>query len=175
MSDVSDVSEEETSSYDETPDLSESSDDDNNTSDIMDFLGGSKNKELSEQISQKLQVSPPSLSSCNKIFTSNKTKVVKRNQPLFYNDKTQIVLTINEKDDTPSVIGVLLTVEYKNAPIIFDGNYCSVVKPLNYEEYLVQKCTLTNFVYYPNDDNQWVYVGTYDEKRKVIEWKTLNF
>ena len=73
------------------------------------------------------------------------------------------------------VIGVLLTVEYINAPIIFDGNYCSVVKELEYEDYLVQRCVLTNFVYYPNDDNQWVYVGTFNEKTKKVDWKTLNF
>ena len=72
-------------------------------------------------------------------------------------------------------IGILLKVEYKNAPIIFDGNYCSVVRTIEYDKYLIQRCVLTNIIYYPNDDNQWVYVGTYDEEKKKVCIKTLHF
>ena len=164
----------EDNSDEEESDSSSDSDEAETKSDIMNILGGSKNKNLSEEIDKKFKAPTPSLSECNKIFTSNKTKVVKRNQPLFYNDKTQIVMTVNGKN-TPEAIGVLLKVEYRFAPIIFDGNYCAVVKSLAYNNYLVQRCVLTNFVYYPNDDNQWVYVGTYTEKTKRVEWKTLNF
>jgi len=173
-----DNSDEDNSDEDNSDEESDSSSSDSDgaetKSDIMNILGGTKNKNLSEEIDKKFNAPTPLLSECNKIFTSNKTKVVKRNQPLFYNDKTQIVMTVNGKN-IPEAIGVLLKVEYRFAPIIFDGNYCAVVKSLAYNDYLVQRCVLTNFVYYPNDDNQWVYVGTYTEKTKRVEWKTLNF
>jgi hypothetical protein len=140
-------------------------------------LGGHKNKNLSQEIDDMFKVSPPLLSKCIKIFTSNKTKIVKRNQHLFYDHNTRIVMIISEENNNnePKPIGVLLKVEYKNAPIIFDGNYCSVVQTIEYEKYLVQRCVLTDFVYYPNDDNQWVYVGTYNEQTRKVCWKTISF
>ena len=142
----------------------------------MEFLGGCKNKELSEEVGNKLKLPIPSLSECNKIFTSNKTKVVKRNQPLFYNDETRIVISFEDEEcKKTKLLGVLLKVEFNKAPIIFDGDYCSVVTPVQFNDYLVQRCVLTNFVYYPNDDNQWVYVGKYDNTSKKVILKTLDF
>jgi len=143
----------------------------------LDILGGHKNKNLSQEIDNMFKVLPPLLLKCSKIFISYKTNIVKRNQPLFYDDNTRIIMIIEENTITnePKPIGVLLKVEYKNAPIIFDGNYCSVVRTIEYEKYLVQRCVLTNFVYYPNDDNQWVYVGTYNEKTQKVCWKTISF
>ena len=100
--------------------------------------------------------------------------MIKRNQPLFYDDISKLVMVYNEDNKSYKKLGILLKVEYNNSPIIYDGNYCSVVKPLKYEDSYVQHCVLSNFVYYPNDDNQWVYVGTYDDQCKNIEWKTIN-
>ena len=141
-------------------------------------MGGHKNKNLSQKIDNMFNVSPSLSSKCIKIFPSNKTKIVKRNQPLFYDDNTQIVMIISEENNNINVtkqIGILLKVEYKNAPILFDGNYYSVVRTMEYEKYLVQRCVLTDYVYYPNDDNQWVYVGTYNEQTQKVCWKTLSF
>jgi hypothetical protein len=142
----------------------------------MEFLGGYNNKELSEEVSNKLKLPIPSLSECNKIFTSNKTKVVKRNQPLFYNDETRNVISFEDEEcKKTKLLGVLLKVEFNKAPIIFDGDYCSVVTPVQCNDYLAQRCVLTNFVYYPNDDSQWVYVGKYNDASKKVILKTLDF
>ena len=142
---------------------------------IIEFLGGCKNKELSEKVSNKLKLPIPLISECNKIFTSNKTKVVKRNQPLFYNEETRIVILFIEECKKTKLLGILLKVEFNKAPIIFDGDYCSVVQSIRYDNYLIQKCVLTNFCYYPNNDNQWVYVGKYDDETKKVILKTLDF
>ena len=123
------------------------------------------------------KVSPPSLLNCIKIFSSNETKIVKRNQPLYYDDNTKIVMIINENNDTCEAkpIGILLKVEYKKAPIIFDGDYYAVVRMIEHEKYLVQRCVLSNIVYYPNDDNQWVYIGVYDDEKYKVIVKTISF
>ena len=84
-----------------------------------------------------------------------------------------MVILNNELTNILKPLGVLLKVEYKNAPIILNGDYYSVVRSIKYEKYLVQRCVLTDNVYYPNDDNQWVYVGIYNENTKNVILQTL--
>jgi hypothetical protein len=140
----SEVSSDESSelSSDESSDESSELSSDESLDQFLSILG---NQDLSKRISEKLeQKANPSI----KIYASNPAI----QEPFMYDEKTDLV------SQKGKIIGVLLPVLYKKAPIIYDGRFCCIVKPYKYKNYVLQKCCLTKNLFYPNDENIWVLI-----------------
>ena len=70
-----------------------------------------------------------------KLYISVDVKNYDRRIPLYYDEKTNVISDSNEK-----VIGILYEVKYTNAPIIYDGDFYTVINPYH----KIKKCLLTD-------------------------------
>ena len=70
-----------------------------------------------------------------KLYISTDVKNYDRKIPLYYDEKTNVISDSNDK-----VIGILYEVKYTDAPIIYDGDFYTVINPYH----KIKKCLLTD-------------------------------
>jgi len=162
----------------------ESEEDDGDTTPaVLKMLDGKQHEEkMNQLIEKKMKALPSQLTDCVRIYVSKDCEV-ERSQPLLLHDKTGLVMMTHDKTQYQASevkaypIGVMMRVEHTKAPIIYDGAFYAVVRTWKHEGRYLQRCVLSRQLYYPNSENQWVYVGEYEHPRKgnpvTVNWADI--
>jgi hypothetical protein len=132
----------------------------------LDYLSGKNEKQIIPDL--KDMDFPKIMGDCFRIWATG------RSEYLLFHEETGLILAPKgtsylKKEDKALLkldmdalpIGVLLRVTNPDAPITYDGKPCAVVRSWNYKDKILQRCVLTNNLYFSNTEKQWVYIGEY--------------